>query len=465
MTLRRSVVLFALVMVLDVRAAEAQCTYSVSPPSVSAPSTGFSGSISVITGSSCAWTTTSSVGWITVTSGASMFGLGSANYTVASNGTATPRTGTLTVAGQTVTITQATGSCSYSVSPPSVSAPSTGFSGSISVITGSSCAWTTTSSVGWITVTSGASMFGLGSANYSVAPNGTGMPRTGTLTVAGQTVTITQATGSCSYSVSPPSVSAPSTGFSGSISVITGSSCAWTTTSSVAWITVTSGASMFGLGSANYTVASNGTATPRTGTLTVAGQTVTITQATGSCSYSVSPPSVSAPSTGFSGSISVITGSSCGWTATSSVAWITVTSGASMFGLGSANYTVASNGTATPRTGTLTVAGQTVTITQATGSCSYSVSPPSVSAPSTGFSGSISVSTGSSCGWTATSSVAWITITSGGSMSGLGSANYTVAATTTPRTGTLTVAGQTVTITQLGSPPLPPDNLRIVVIR
>ena len=183
------------------------------------------------------------------------------------------------------------------------------------------------------------------------------------------------------------------------------------------------------------------------------------------CTYSVSPPSVSAPSTGFSGSISVITGSSCAWTAASSVGWITVTSGASMFGLGSANYSVAPNGTGMPRTGTLTVAGQTVTITQATGSCSYSVSPPSVSAPSTGFSGSISVSTGSSCGWTATSSVAWITITSGGSMSGLGSANYTVAATTTPRTGTLTVAGRAVTITQLGPPPLPPGNLRIVLIR
>ena len=104
MTLRRSVVLFALVIVLDVRAAEAQCTYSVSPLSVSALSTGFSGSISVSTGSSCAWTATSSVAWITVTSGASMSGLGSANYTVAA--TTTPRTGTLTAAGQTVTITQ-----------------------------------------------------------------------------------------------------------------------------------------------------------------------------------------------------------------------------------------------------------------------------------------------------------------------------------------------------------------------
>jgi hypothetical protein len=52
-------------------------------------------------------------------------------------------------------------------------------------------------------------------------------------------------------------------------------------------------------------------------------------------------------------------------------------------------------------------------------------------------------------------------------MSGLGSFSYSVAATTTPRTGTITVAGQTVTITQLGGqqPPAPPANLRIVMIQ
>ncbi len=47
--------------------------------------------------------------------------------------------------------------------------------------------------------------------------------------------------------------------------------------------------------------------------------------------------------------------------------------------------------------------------------------------------------------WTATSPVAWITVTSGG-MSGLGSVNVTVGTTTTPRTSTFTVAGQIVSI-------------------
>lgn len=195
MTRRRSGVLIALVVVLccavDVRTVEAQCTYSISPTNVSAPSTGLNSSISVITGSSCAWTPVSSVPWITVTSGG-LSGLGSFSYTVSSNGTGTPRTGTLLVGGQTVTVTQSTGSCTYSVSPTIVAAPSTGLSTSVSVITGSSCAWTATSSVAWITITGGASMTGLGSASYVVAASATS--RTGTITVAGQIVTITQGT-------------------------------------------------------------------------------------------------------------------------------------------------------------------------------------------------------------------------------------------------------------------------------
>jgi hypothetical protein len=274
MTLRRCGVLIALVFVLDVRAVEAQCTYSVSPATVSAPLTGLNGSISVVTGSSCAWTPVSQVPWITITSGG-MSGLGSFSYTVAASATA--RTGTITVGGKTVTVTQGTGGCTYSVSPTSVSALSTGLNSSISVVTGSSCAWVPVSSVPWITVTSGG-MSGLGSFSFSVAANGTGAPRTGTLSVGGQVVTVTQASGTCTYSVTPTSVSAPSTGLNGSLSVVTGSGCAWTATSSVAWITITSGG-MSGLGSVNFTVSP--TTIARTGTITVAGQTVTVTQVGG----------------------------------------------------------------------------------------------------------------------------------------------------------------------------------------
>ena len=123
-----------------------------------------------------------------------MPGIGSVNYTVAANSTAAARTGTMAVAGKTVTVNQAASSCVYTVSPTSSSVPLSGFiNASVSVITGSSCAWTATSSVDWITITSGASGIGLASATYTVAP--ANVLRTGTLTVAGQTIPVTQGTG------------------------------------------------------------------------------------------------------------------------------------------------------------------------------------------------------------------------------------------------------------------------------
>lgn len=65
----------------------------------------------------------------------------------------------------------------------------------------------------------------------------------------------------------------------------------------------------------------------------------------------------------------------------------------------------------------------------------------------------VTVSTG--CPWSATSSVSWLTITSGGSGSGNGQVRFTVAAcgasgtpSSCPRTGTLTVAQQQATVRQ-----------------
>ena len=52
--------------------------------------------------------------------------------------------------------------------------------------------WTAFSSVPWITVTSGTSGTGNGTVNYSVAANA-GLPRPGTLSIAGQTFTVNQA--------------------------------------------------------------------------------------------------------------------------------------------------------------------------------------------------------------------------------------------------------------------------------
>jgi Zn-dependent metalloprotease len=85
----------------------------------------------------------------------------------------------------------------------------------------------------------------------------------------------------------------------------------------------------------------------------------------GTCTFSINPTSSSQPAGGGTGSVSVTAGAGCSWTAVSNAAFITITSGSSGSGNGTVNYSVASNTATTSRTGTMTIAGQTFTVTQA----------------------------------------------------------------------------------------------------
>lgn len=67
-----------------------------------------------------------------------------------------------------------------------------GGSGSVSVSASNGCAWTATSNDGFITIISGSSGTGNGAVSYSVAPNTSANGLTGTMTIAGQTFTVTQ---------------------------------------------------------------------------------------------------------------------------------------------------------------------------------------------------------------------------------------------------------------------------------
>jgi all-beta uncharacterized protein/BACON domain-containing protein len=200
--IRRCCVLIALAFVLDTRAAEAQCTYSVSPASVSLTSIASASALSVITGSSCSWTATSTASWITITFVTGQ-GLGQVQYSVAANTTTGVRTGSIIVAGQTVTFTQAAASCTYTVTPSSVTVAPIASASALSVVTGSSCSWTATSTVSWITVTS-ATGLGIGQVQYTVAANTGTVARTGAILVAGQTITFTQSTQSAGQPPAAP---------------------------------------------------------------------------------------------------------------------------------------------------------------------------------------------------------------------------------------------------------------------
>ena len=89
-----------------------------------------------------------------------------------------------------------------------------------------------------------------------------------------------------------------------------------------------------------------------------------IARPTTTCTYSISPTRATYPASGGGGTIDVTAEAGCTWIASSNSPWITVT-GASGTGTGTVTYTVAQYvGKPKKRNGSMTVAGQTVTIQQ-----------------------------------------------------------------------------------------------------
>ncbi len=84
-----------------------------------------------------------------------------------------------------------------------------------------------------------------------------------------------------------------------------------------------------------------------------------------SCSYTVNPVNITVPPGGATGTLAVTTGAGCAWSATSSAAWLSITSGSPATGAGIVGFTAGPNGSGTQRSGTVTAGGQTLTVTQA----------------------------------------------------------------------------------------------------
>jgi Putative binding domain, N-terminal/Viral BACON domain len=429
------------------------CTYSASPTSYSTGSAGGSTTIAVTTNAGCPWTAVSNVPWVTV---AQSSGTGSGSVQIAVEATSGPtRSGTVVVAGQVVTVTQSAG-CSFNIDPLSQSFSSQGGTGSASIGAGAGCAWTAASNEPWITLTGPASGSGNGSINYTVAAL-SGPARTGTISVAGTQITITQGSG-CAISIAPTSANVPAAGGTGSVAVTTAAGCPWSAASSASWLTITSGANGSGNGTVQYSAAATGSVA-RSATITIGGQTFTVNQASG-CSISLAPTSASVAAGGAKNTVTVTAGAGCTWTATSGVPWITIASGGSGNGTGTVAYTVdATSGPA--RSGALTIGGQTFTVNQASG-CTYQVNPTSFSVGRLGGTRSSTITAGAECTWTVTSNVSWITVTNGASGKGNGSTELSVMALLMgSRSGTVTVAGQTVTINQNSANSLVPETSEV----
>jgi hypothetical protein len=417
------------------------CSFSLSSTTANIDDGGGQGTFTVQSASGCAWTATSAVPWVTISSGSSGTGTGTVRFTAAAN-SGPPRNGTITAGGQTFTVQQGNG-CSYSLSSGSTSFPASGGSGTVNVSAGAGCGWTATSNGAWLTVTSGASGTGNGTVGFTAAST-TGPQRTGVITIGGETFRVMQAEG-CTFTISPEQVSVGATAGTTPVGVTTNNSCAWTTQINAPWLSIAAGATGSGNATVQVGFEVNGGG-PRSGTVTIAGKTFTVNQGSG-CSFTINPTAQTVAASGGPVMVSVGASAGCAWTAASNAPWLTITAGASGNGAGNVQVDAQPNPGA-PRSGTATIAGQTLTVSQESG-CTFVVNPEVIASPAGGSSAHIEISAAPSCAWNATSSVPWISIVSATAGNGNGAIDVAAAGNTGPaRSGTLLVAGRTVTINQ-----------------
>ncbi|GEM_PF-999898 len=459
------------------------CSYALSATSQSFTAGGGSGSVNVTAPSGCAWTAASNASWITITSGASGNGNGAVNYSVATNTSASQRSGTMTIAGQTFTVTQSSGSgCTYSISPTFRSFSVSGGTGSVTVNTASGCAWTAVSNASWLSITAGASGSGPGTVSYSVAVNPAASPRSGTLTIAGQTFTVSQ---SGCVSFSAYSRYFETGGGTGSFSVFAASGCAWTAASSAPWLTLTGATSGDGNGTITYSVAANTGSPARGATINVSGNFYYVDQRGNGSACATTPIALGqtisgslntsdcvSPSRGIFGThyadrytfsgvsgqrIAILQNS----TAFDSYVFLIGPDGTILYrdddggGFPNSRIPPVTGFYRLPATGTYIVeatsysSGRTGDYTLSLNTTCVELSPVSQTFTSNGGSASATVTAASGCAWTATSDVSWLTVNSG-SGNGSGTINYSVAPNSTgsPRRAALAIAGDVFVVNQ-----------------
>ena len=170
-----------------------------------------------------------------------------------------------------------------------------------------------------------------------------------------------------------------------------------------------------------------------------------------SCTVGVSQLNASMPAAGGTVLEYVTTNPGCGWTATTSATWLSITSGGTGSGNGSVTMAAAANSALTSRSAKMSVGGQTVAVTQAA-ACGYTASPSTVKMTASGSPTSVTITAPAGCAWSATNNAAWLTV-AGGSGSGSGSVTLSATPNNTAktRTTTVTVGGTTVSVTEAGS--------------
>lgn len=464
---------------VDIVQAAAPCKYAVNPETATVDAAGSALAFSLTATPGCQWAARSSADWIGSASPATGTGSATVRFAVSANPAAAVRVASITVGEAQATVQQAgvaapvpqpptpaptpeppppgppppiPPSCTFTVAPLSASVPASGGNVSVIVTAPTGCAWTTTSSADWITITAGATGSGAGSVVATVAAN-TGAARTGTIIAAGRTVTINQAAQpapSCTYQLTPPSLDVTSDAQDSTIAVTAPDGCQWTPTPGVPWLTVDVQGAISGSGTFKLSVAAN-TGDARVGTVQVGTSTLTVQQAAGvACGYTIAPTSYTAGLAADAVDVNVTAGATCAWTAATDVTWVAIASGSSGTGNGVVHLTIDANAGAA-RSAIVTIAGQPFTVQQS-GVCTYAIKPTYYDAGKGPDTITVSVIADAGCSWTASSPVTWATIADGATGTGNGTVKIAVQANDgSQRAATLTIAGQPFQLTQKGT--------------
>ena len=446
------------------------CRFTLSPSSMDVGGAEGRVTVQLETLEGCAWRASTTTSWIRV-GPEERTGPGSLAITVLANDDNDSRRGVVTVGDQSFTIAQSGRSsagpgvpgvpgpvsCTPSLQPAALDVPAAAQSHSVDLDIGPGCAWSASSNDAWISLTSPPSGSGEARIQFTAAANTGTVGRTGSLTVAAQRVTVRQSAASqpqpCTYTLDPSSRSIPAGGGEGTIAVTTRSDCTWSVSEAAGWITVANNSGQ-GNATVQYTVQANTATISRSATLTIGGRSHRVTQAGAApvCTYSLDPASQTVSPSGGEARFRVVTQNGCGWTASESAAWTTITAGSGN-GAGDVVLTVQANSTQQTRTTTITAGGQSHTLTQAQAAaapaCAYSLDPASQSVSASGGEARFRVVTDAACEWTASGGAAWISIAAGAGK-GTGEVVLQVQANTAQQTraATITAGGQAHSVTQ-----------------
>lgn len=402
------------------------------------PAVGGSTQVAILFGTTeqaCAWTVDALPDWITADP---MSGTGSTSLTfTATANTGASRHDLVQLGGVAISLGQHAPPCAATFSGLPTVMPATGGHASVEVTTRDDCPWANGPGTSWLGAPFGVS--GMGSTSFVVVaqPN-TGHDRQTTFSVAGGStpIVVTQpgplgastTNGCASFSLSATKLSRDGQTVRASVREVT-PGCGWNVSTDVQWLVPRPPFPQAFDAEFDVGVRPNPTAVARTGSMTIGGETIVVTQAPGmGCSYLVLPTNV-LPAGGGSADVTVSTAADCAWTVPASgESWLTIPEAGTLRS-GTSTFTVnaAMNTANLPRAFTASIDGVEVRVGQlANAACAVTLDQSIASLPPSGGEVVRQVTLAEGCTWSVTSLSPGMTVGSASSGHGLGSVTINV---------------------------------------